>query len=139
MNVPIRMRVHGVSMCPRLQPNDIVYVQKAGEYYLGDILVYRYDTDMFLIHRFLSKHHKTLCCKGDNSFRIERITNNDIIGKVVMIRRGTQLLHMEKVSDNFLQESLRIGQIFEENAHNISNVMSTAEYVEFSTRYLRNE
>lgn len=80
----VNLTVEGVSMNPTLFAGDIVTV-RAGEYDPGDILVYYYKEGSLLIHRLLYIQNGRYFCKGDNAFRIEDVTIDQIMGKAVFV------------------------------------------------------
>ena len=77
--------VTGVSMNPTLYEGDTVAVQKCDDYDVGDILVFTYKDGSLLVHRLLKKDGLRYYCKGDNAFRLEDVTINQIAGKVVSV------------------------------------------------------
>lgn len=78
----------GFSMLPLIQQNDMISVQRANTYSVGDIIVYEYKTQGLLVHRIIAIKEKELWCRGDNAVRIEKIGYADIIGKVVAIHHN---------------------------------------------------
>lgn len=76
--------VTGVSMEPTLFAGDVVTVC-LGEYRPGDILVFYYKEDKLLIHRLLDIKEDRYFCKGDNAFRVEDFTQEQLVGKVVLV------------------------------------------------------
>lgn len=84
-NRPITLSVTGTSMNPTLWEGDTVTIEKREDYDTGDILVFRYKDDSLLIHRLVKKKKEYFFCKGDNSFRLEDISINQIYGKVVAV------------------------------------------------------
>lgn len=88
-NGQAEITVSGISMQPTLQDGDTVTIKACTTYKIGDILVYPYKKEGLLIHRLLQKD--TRCyCKGDNAFRLEDISLEDIIGKATTVN-GQQL------------------------------------------------
>lgn len=79
----IEISVTGVSMNPVLFEGDRITVIKCADYNIGDILVFNYK-DGLLVHRLLKKDGKYFC-KGDNSFRLEDVSTDQIIGKVAAV------------------------------------------------------
>lgn len=78
------LTVSGTSMEPSLHSGDIVIIEACSVYNLGDVLVYSYKNEGLLVHRLLRKESRYYC-KGDNTFRLEDISFDDIIGKVVSV------------------------------------------------------
>lgn len=83
--------VEGISMLPTLQEGDTILISKSQNYELGDILVFAYPTEELLVHRLIQKTENTLYCKGDNAFRLEEVSPNQVYGKVVMVN-GLEIL-----------------------------------------------
>ena len=79
----ITISVTGVSMNPTLYDGDRVTVLRADHYDIGDILVFFYKGEL-LIHRLIKKENERYFCKGDNAFRLEDLTIDDIFGKVIL-------------------------------------------------------
>ena len=76
--------VVGVSMNPTLFEGDIITIQHCDNYEVGDIINFTYKTGELLVHRLLKKDRRYFC-KGDNAFRLEDITFEQIIGKVTAV------------------------------------------------------
>ena len=75
--------VTGVSMNPSMHEGDLVTVCHTDSYCVGDILVFLYKGEL-LVHRLLKIENGRFFCKGDNAFRLEDLTDEDIGGKVVL-------------------------------------------------------
>lgn len=80
----VEISVSGISMQPALFNSDKITVVKCIDYSVGDILVFSYKSGELLVHRLLKKDDEYFC-KGDNSFRLENITIDQIIGKVISV------------------------------------------------------
>ena len=79
--------VTGVSMNPTLLEGDTITIRKSNIYDIGDILVYFYK-DELLVHRLLKIQRERFFCKGDNSFRLEDMPYENIVGKVILRNGG---------------------------------------------------
>ena len=79
----ITIKVIGVSMEPTFFEGDSVTVQRSESYNIGDILVFTYKGEL-LIHRLLKIENGRYFCKGDNAFRLEDMTIEEIAGKVIL-------------------------------------------------------
>lgn len=97
----------GFSMEPTLVHEDKISVKKAKDYMVGDIVVFNYNKE-FLVHRIIQFDYTRIYCKGDNALRVECISKDDIIGKVVKINgidveeNGYKIaLLSKKISDMF--------------------------------------
>lgn len=82
---PVDITLEGVSMQPTLTAGDVVTLASCEEYDIGDILVFTYKQEGLLIHRLLDKRDGRYFCKGDNTFRLEDITLEQIAGKVIAL------------------------------------------------------
>lgn len=83
-NGQAEITISGISMQPTLQEGDTVTIKAYATYEPSDILVYFYKNEGLLIHRLLKKDTRYYC-KGDNAFRLEDISLENIIGKVTTV------------------------------------------------------
>lgn len=74
----------GFSMEPIINQNDILGIHKEHSYNIGHIILFEYENKL-LVHRIIDITNKYVICKGDNAFRLEYITEKNILGKVVEI------------------------------------------------------
>lgn len=93
-NLFIKVNVYGNSMYPTLRNTDSVVVCKANEYVPDQIVVFIYKNEGYLIHRILCISKGRFFCKGDNSHRVEIIRKEHILGKVLFIKRGSQIIQL---------------------------------------------
>ena len=77
--------VEGVSMNPTLWEGDRIAVGSREEYAPGDILVFAYGEEGLLVHRLVKRSGGRYYCKGDNAFRLEEITAEQIAGKILSV------------------------------------------------------
>ena len=82
---PFDVTITGFSMNPLFSENDIVTIKPMDNYKVGDILVFYYIGEVPLVHRLLAVNDGVFVCKGDNAFRVEEITEDKIIGKVIAL------------------------------------------------------
>lgn len=108
----ISIKVTGTSMLPNIIENDEAIVISHKNYYPGDIIVFCYLNGDILIHRILLHKGDYLYCKGDNSFRLEKVSCNQILGKVERIIRGESEMHSHTADANFIQLSLKVYRKF---------------------------
>lgn len=98
-------------------------------------MVYEYADNLLLVHRLLMYEDNKICCKGDNSFRLERINHDKVVGKVVgkvvMAKRGNKLIRIPKVSERFLKDSYYIGVLFENFNNDVMKLKNSKEYKMF--------
>lgn len=80
-------------MQPLLKQGERIRVKKAENIEAGDVVVFAYENGL-LVHRALYIRKENSCCKGDNSFQIERVQCFDVIGRVteVMSEQGEVML-----------------------------------------------
>ena len=123
------LNVSGNSMFPVLQDGDIISVCKKSEYEIGDILVFIYKNGDILVHRLLNVKDNRYFCKGDNSFRLEDIGVEQIIGAVILENDPNH-------SINFIHDSYAINRIFRKCKYDITMTKETAEYVQYWHKYL---
>lgn len=76
--------VSGISMEPTLYAGDVITVHQCEQYEIGDILVFTYKIGELLVHRLLRQEDRYYC-KGDNAFRLEDISSDQIYGKVTAV------------------------------------------------------
>ena len=76
------VKVMGNSMFPTIKAGESVPVLMRDDikFCIGDILVFRYKNEGFLIHRLLQKKGQIYYCKGDNSIRMESVGKETILG-----------------------------------------------------------
>lgn len=83
--------VKGISMEPTLREGNVLVVYAQKDYSVGDIVVYSYREEGYLVHRIIEINKGAVMCKGDNSKRIEVIMKRQIIGKVVRYISGGKI------------------------------------------------
>lgn len=126
----ILVKISGVSMHPVLQDGEKVKVVASNQYEIGDILVYGYESEGILVHRLLRIENDRYYCKGDNSFRIENITKQQVIGKIV-IRED------DNNNSTFINDSLKIGILYKRNFYNAETIKLHPKYKEYCHKYLK--
>lgn len=127
----IDISIRGNSMFPTLKEGDTVTIKKK-TYKKGDILVFRYADNELLVHRLLKMEDEMYYCKGDNSFRLEEVSSNDIVGAVLYIN-GTPVV---KSSKKFIKASLDINKLFIEQNYNTDLVKESNTYKEYCKKFL---
>ena len=75
--------VKGISMEPVLLDGDLIFVKSYQDYSIGDIVVFNYPNEGYLVHRIVGIEKGAIICKGDNSKRKEIIIQRQILGKVI--------------------------------------------------------
>lgn len=128
---PFKLTVTGNSMSPILQDGEIIEIQPDQKTYKkGDIVVFYYKEDSLIVHRILKVINGRYYCKGDNSFRIEDVLYDWIIGKVNLKKDPNK-------TDEFIIDSLKINEIFRQNGYNINKTKNTKEYKHYKDKYLK--
>lgn len=126
--------VFGISMEPSLFEGDIVTIQKCDKYSIGDILVFNYKNEGVLIHRLL-RYNNRYFCKGDNSFRLEDVDLNEIIGKAVLVN-GTPIPDWPEWKINL---SYLVNRTFVKNRYDKTETKKTSIYKLYKALILRKE
>lgn len=104
----IKLKVLGNSMYPVIRNGEIVDIVNE-TFGVGDIILFRYKNTL-IVHRLLKVCNNEYFCKGDNSFRIEKISFSDIIGKVI-----GEYINCLEFDDEMIALSFKINNIFETN------------------------
>lgn len=130
----VEITISGISMNPTLFEGDIVKIQKCENYQIGDILVYNYKNDGILIHR-LVEHRERYFCKGDNTFRLEDITYDQIIGKAITVNdKPIKLWKNWQIKLSYL-----VNREFVKCRYDKNKVMNTNVYNLYKNLILRKE
>ena len=132
----VLVRVNGNSMLPELYNGDKLVVHKSISYMVGDILVFRYSGNSILVHRLLRIIGDRCYCKGDNSFRLECINKNEIIGKASKIIRGKKIIDVNDIDKRYIDLSFRISRLFLRNRYDHIKVLQSSLYREYYCNYL---
>lgn len=109
---PFNLTVTGTSMNPSLYENDLAKIMIEEIYEIGDILVFVYNQNELLVHRLLEQKDDIYYCKGDNALRVEKIGHEQIIGKVIDIKRQGQSIPLILFSDKFFVLSKAVNKAF---------------------------
>lgn len=129
------INVSGDSMFPYIKSGDTVNIEYCIDYCPGDILAFLYKNngnEELILHRLLKIKDGYYICKGDNSFRMEIVSERKIIGKVVKINGEI----FKSCDREFLFNSYKIGLLFKQNAYNINKTVKTDEYRSYYNKYL---
>lgn len=128
--------IKGNSMNPILFNQDIVYIESSNNYSVGDIILFNYNEREFIIHRIVYADNNIFCCKGDNSFRLEYIYPEEIIGKVTQINRNETILNIEHIPNELVSMSYKIGKIALDLNYNYKKIINNKTYKHYSKVYL---
>jgi len=129
-----KVSVFGTSMYPSLLPGDCAIVTTRSEYPLGSILVYQYKDEGYIIHRLLKIDSNCYYCKGDNAFRIERISESDVKGTIIFVIRNNIKFSPKQMDATFCNMSLKIGYKFIRSKYNSQEVTNSSLYKQYKSR-----
>lgn len=132
----ILITVQGISMYPVLHENDKVVVVQSESYDIGDVVVFDYDEPLLVIHRILIKTSNRYICKGDNTFRLEQIEKNRVLGKVKCIIRNDLVLTLPILDGKFIGRSLDVYREYKNNDFNRELTKQSKVYRDFAKDYL---
>ena len=133
--IPFELTVAGLSMNPFLLEGDLISCKKQEEYYPGDILVFFYNNEL-IVHRLLKIKGKLLYCKGDNSFLLEHVKAETVLGKVLLVfRKGTKI-DLPIINKEFIRLSYQISKEFRMCGYDKQTILNTPVYICFKRRYL---
>lgn len=127
--------VDGVSMNPNLFEGDLITVSSCEEYTPGDILIFNYKQEGLLVHRLLFIKEEKYFCKGDNAFRLEDITKEQIVGKVILVN-GNELA---SCTNRLLQFSYLVNREFVKRRYDIGKTKQSDIYQLYKKAILQKE
>lgn len=136
LKVPIRITVAGTSMFPTLLSGDVITINKKSNYLQGDIIVFIDNNQKLIVHRLIKIQNKTLLCKGDNSFLLEHVETNSVLGKVIAVNRNGQFLDVPSVDDEFISLSYKVSKEFRKCGYSKRKISNNPIYVSYKERYL---
>lgn len=128
--------VQGISMEPVLKENDKVIVVHCESYNIGDVIVFDFDEPFLVVHRILMKTSNQYICKGDNTFRLEQISKNKVLGKVQSIIRDNSMVPIPIVDEIFIHRSLDLYREYKKNSFNNELTKQSNVYRDFAKDYL---
>lgn len=120
--------IKGTSMEPVLHDGESYKLKKQEEYAIGDILVYEYKNEGLLAHRLLKIEQNRYFCKGDNSFRLEDIPKDQIIGRIETVDPNN--------TPEFIEASYKISKLFRKCRYSHEEIIKQDEYIEYRRKYL---
>ena len=118
------IKVVGKSMNPTLYENDKIKIITKENYEPGEVLAFSYKNDTLLVHRLLYIKKGIYYCKGDNSFRLEDVQKEQIIGAVNEVNG----IELEKWNDAKIALSYAVNREFVRCKYNIFLVKKTNVY-----------
>lgn len=122
--------VEGVSMMPLIKKGDIISIMSQSEYALGDVILFNYKSDGFLLHRILKIEEGRYFCKGDNSFRLEDICKDNIVGKATLCNGKP----ISKLNEDLIDMSYKIHDEFRRNGYSRDKIVNSKVYLDFKSR-----
>ena len=125
----VDITISGTSMEPVLHSGMQYRLIKSDRYIIGDILVYKYKDEGLLAHRLLKLQYNRYFCKGDNSFRLEDIQQEQIIGKIDIIEDANN-------NSEFIEASYKISRLFRRCGYSHEKIQKREEYIEYREKYL---
>lgn len=128
------IKVTGVSMEPSLRAGDIVTIHCSSAYEVGDILVFLYKNNELLVHRLLRIKDQRYFCKGDNSFRLEDVSYEQIFGKVIKINGED----VPSPSPQQIELSYMVNRAFRKNGYQVDETKKSGIY-RFYKNYINKE
>lgn len=124
----ISIKISGNSMSPTFNDGDMITFFKENDYVLGDILVFWYKNNL-LVHRLLKIYNDIYFCKGDNSFRLESVEKEHIIGKVKLINS----IPVTRWNSSLIELSYLVNREFRNFGYDIEETKKQ-EYINFTYR-----
>ena len=135
LSVTPNVKVHGESMYPVLRDKDRIIIVSVPIYKIGDIVLFRYKEEGYIVHRIVYCGHGKIICKGDNSFRLEYINNNDIVGRVSKIYREDVEISPKQMMERYIEMSYNIGLLAEKTS-DLRNVVESHLYKQYRKEYV---
>ena len=132
----VRIEVVGNSMFPLLEFGDNIDVQRKSEYKNGDVIVFLFEEQKLIVHRLLFKYNGYFYCKGDNSFRLEMVNPDAVLGCVKRIIRKDVEIDIPTVSKDFIKQSLKLNLAYQECGYNKEVLMRSEIYELYAKTYL---
>ena len=130
---PFQITVTGFSMNPVIYEGDIITTQPQNDYQIGDILVFDYPPeDVVLVHRLLKKGEGIFFCKGDNCYRLEEVTLEQIVGKVTYVNDK----EIDTCPPRLISLSYAVNRQFVSLGHSSKRTNETDVYKLFKKIYL---
>ena len=104
---------------------------------MGDVLVFSDVAGKKLnVHRLVMKYNEFYYCKGDNSFAIEKITFDNIIGAVIFQNIDGIFIKPPKPTKQFIHHSLKVGVEFCKIGFDKEKILNSEIYVDYREKYL---
>ena len=127
----IDIEVCGSSMYPEIKGNDIITIKQQDEYNIGDVIVFMFEKRI-VVHRILNIVASEYWCKGDNSFRLEKVSLNKVVGIVTHVNQK----RIEHCLEEKVIESFGIYLEFRKSGFDIDKVMASDVYKKYAEKYI---
>ena len=121
-------------MEPGLRAGDIVTIHRGEAYEVGDILVFLYKNNELLVHRLLRIKDQRYFCKGDNAFRLEDVSYEQIFGKVIKVNGED----VPSPSSQQIELSYMVNRAFRKNSYQVDETKKSGIY-RFYKKHLNKE
>lgn len=128
------LTVEGNSMLPVLTNGDHIKIIKTENILVGDVVVFIYREEL-LVHRILQIKNEVICCKGDNSFRLEKIKLCDIVGKVVSIVVNNTEIKLKRPENDFIKLSYAVGREFIKVGYNTEKIFQSEVFLRYQVYF----
>ena len=119
----LSITVFGSSMLPTIKAGDKIDVKVTNECFLGDVVVFFYNGEL-LVHRVVKYINGQIYCKGDNSFRLEKITFDNLVGRVVTVNG----FPIKPLPNQLISLSYMVHREFCKTGKNIEKTMKSGIY-----------
>lgn len=133
--------VQGSSMEPRLRHGDYALIVPQNQYRIGDIVLFPHLQEGLLLHRIVKIDELNYFCKGDNAFRLERVTKDCIIGCVRSVRRGSRTSGIRTEEDVKPLCDASVSMYYLALRHNweIEKIKNHPRYLAYRDKYLKSK
>ena len=136
---PFELTVTGFSMNPILYEKDMVSVLPSEPYNIGEILAFVYNDEELLIHRLIEIKDGMYYCKGDNALRMEKITIEQVFGKVSAVRRNGQDIPLPPCTGKLIIMAKAVNNVFFKRRYNPEKTRETYMYKMYKKIFIDGE
>lgn len=126
----LRLTICGNSMFPTLKDGDQIDIIMQKEYCIGDVLVFASKNNTIVAHRLLKINNK-LYCKGDNSFLLEHVDVENVLGRVKGFKRGSRYFLPIAFDNEMVLMSYRIAKAFRMCGYDKKKILQNPLYTEY--------
>lgn len=131
----IEITVTGASMNPTFCEGDKITARREENYNVGDILVFLYKHEALLVHRLLKISDGRYFCKGDNAFRLEDVTIDRIVGKVILLNGRA----LTPCPPHLVELSYMVSRAFRKAGYNIGLTKQSGIYRFYKKYFIKEE